>query len=145
MHKDVFICVNKLLNAHIHRGGSRATATPKMERFVIIANGFQLRIGDQYHIFVDTRRFIWNQSWMRISFDWKVSQSNVSKSQNRFFHSTSSPQAWSPLRLGRYKDMSCLLNPLMPGFQKCNFYKNYFRNKNDLIIYYISKKCFWSA
>ena len=33
----------------------------------------------------------------------------------------------------------------MPGFQKCNFYKNYFRNKNDLIIYYISKKCFWSA
>ena len=46
VNKDVFICVNKLLNARIRRGESRATVTPKTERFVIIANGFQLRIGD---------------------------------------------------------------------------------------------------
>ena len=36
------------------------------------------------------------------------------------------PQMWWPLRLGRHKDFPCLLDPLMPGVQNCNTYKNYF-------------------
>ena len=41
INKDVFICVNKLLNVHA-------------------------RIGDQQHVYVDTRRLIWNWPWMEI-------------------------------------------------------------------------------
>ena len=76
-------------------------------------------------ICVDTRTLIWNWYQMKIYFGWKVSQSNVSESQNSSFHLTSSRLMWRPLHLRRDEDLSCLLNPLMCGIQKCSTYKNY--------------------
>ena len=43
INKDIFICVNKLLNA-------------------------RARIGDYYHLCVDTNRLIWNWWWMKKNF-----------------------------------------------------------------------------
>ena len=83
-------------------------------------------------ICVDTRKLIWNWYQMKIYFDWKVSQSNVSKSQNSSFHLTSSPLMWRSLHLRCDEHLSCLLNPLMSGIQKCSPYKNYFCFKTDL-------------
>ena len=58
----------------------------------------------------------------KIFCDWKVSQSNMSKSQNGSFHSTSSPPMWWPLRLRRDKDLSTTWNAAienkMVGVQK---------------------------
>ena len=39
--KSLIIDIDKVLNTSRSRGGSRAAATSKMERFVIIVNGFQ--------------------------------------------------------------------------------------------------------
>ena len=74
---------------------------------------------------VDTRILLWNWYQKKIYFDWKVSQSNVSKGQNSSFHLTSGPLMWRPLHLRWDEDLSCLLNPLMSGIQKCSTYKNW--------------------
>ena len=37
----MFSLYNEIIKTHFSRGGSRAAATSKMERFVIINNGFQ--------------------------------------------------------------------------------------------------------
>ena len=85
------------------------------------------------YVCVDTRNLIRNWWWMKIYFYWKVSQSNVSKSQNSCFQSTSSLQTWWPLRLRRGKGLSCLLNLLLSGIKKFSTYKNYFRCKTIIL------------
>ena len=96
---------------------------PWMLMFELVVSSMCMLILGGWYGTGDGWKFILTGKWAN-----QMSQKIKSSS----FHSTTSPLTWRPLHPRRDKDLSCLLNSLMFGIQKCGSYKNYFRFKTDL-------------